>query len=265
MKKLLTLAVVLSLTAACGIAQENAPDVKENADGSLVYANLTLGVYSAYVWRGMVLNDEPVWQPNATLGANLQDYGKIYTDFWLNFDATARNRRASFGGMNQINYRAGYEVELGDFTLGAGHIWFTYPQANGPDYAHSTREVFATLAYNNEVVVPFIEGYYDYNVAEGVYAIVGLRKEVQVADQLSVGAEVSLGGGSDGMTGYYFGQEGKMWLTDGNAALFAKYDLTDNLFVGARLAWMSLIDDRLKGICHRDNIIWGGISLGASF
>jgi hypothetical protein len=67
------------------------------------------------------------------------------------------------------------------------------------------------------------------------------------------------------MTGYHFGQEGKMWLTDGNAALFAKYDLTDNLFVGARLAWMSLIDDRLKGICHRDNIIWGGISLGASF
>jgi hypothetical protein len=265
MKKRLTLTATLSLAAATGFAQDNAPVVRENADGYPFYVGLAVDIYSAYVWRGMALNDEPVWQPNARLGFNLQDYGKVYADFWSNFDTTKRNRHLSFGGLSQINYKGGYEITLGDFSLGAGHIWFTHPKANGPDYGHSTREVFATLSYNNEFIVPFIEGYYDYDVAEGVYTILGLRKEIKVADQLSVGAEVSLGGGSHGMIEYYNEREGKMWITDGNAALFAKYDLTDNIFIGARLAWMSVVDSRLKNIHHRDNILWGGVNLGVNF
>ena len=266
MKKLTFQALALLLAVTAGFAQDNAPAVKESAGGNLFFAKATLDLYSAYVWRGLVLNDEPVWQPGATVGADLNDFGKLYLGTWSNFDATKRNGKTAFGGLNELDFTAGYTVDLGDFSLGAGHRWYTFPKANGPDYGGSTREAFATLAYKNDFVVPFIEGHYDYNVAEGVYSLVGLRKEVMVGDRLTVGAEVSVGGGSEGYTSFQFGgREGKMWLVDGNAALLAKYDLTENIFIGARLAWMSLMDDRLKGAAHRDNILWGGINLGVAF
>ena len=265
MKRLLVSAVILPLAAATGLAQNNVPVIREEAGECPLFAELALDVYSAYVWRGMVLNDEPVWQPGLKLGADLQDYGKAYAGAWLNLDLTKRNRRTAFGGLNELDYRAGYQIGLGNFEMDAGHRWYTFPKANGPDYGASTREVYASLAYANDIVVPFIEVNYDYSVVEGVYAVTGLRKEVRVEDRLTLGAEVTLGGGSHGMTKFYYGEPGKMWVTDANAALFATFDLTEHLFVGARLAWMSALDNRLKGVYHKDDILWGGISLGATF
>ncbi|MCL2103993.1 MAG: hypothetical protein FWH21_02910 [Kiritimatiellaeota bacterium] len=269
LSKFILSALALALPCATAWAHEShGHDLTREGGASenLFYAELVLGASSADVWRGMVQNDEPVWQPHVMFGIDLKGYGKVYGDVLFCFDATTRNRQTTFGGLNAIDYWAGYEVELGDFVLGAGHIWYTYPKANGPDYEGSAREIFAKLSYKNAYVVPFIEGYYDYNVAEGIYALAGLRKEVQVADPLSVGAEVSVGGGSGGMTRYYFdGRTSKTGLTDGNAELFAKYDLTDNLFLGARVAWTSLLDDRLKGVWFRDHTLWGGIEIGMTF
>ena len=266
MKRLVFPLLLLSCVTATGIAQEGAPPVTDDAGEDLFYAELALDAYSAYVWRGQVLTDEPVWQPGATLGMNLYGYGKAYATVWASFDATRRNRQAAFGGLNEIDYTAGYEVALGEATLCAGHIWYTFPKANGPDYAHSTREVFATLAYNNAYIVPFIEAYYDYAVAEGAYATVGLCKAFPLTDRLVAGAEISGGGGSGGYTRNQFdGANGKMWLIDGNAALSVSYALTDALSIGARIAWMSLLDDRLKGVYHRDHILWGGINLSMTF
>ncbi|MCL1920778.1 MAG: hypothetical protein FWG50_06825 [Kiritimatiellaeota bacterium] len=258
--------VLILQLATAGVAQDDAPLVKEDAGENLFYAELALDAYSAYVWRGLVLTDEPVWQPGATLGMSLFGYGKGYGSVWSSFDATRRNRQTAFGGLGEMDYTAGYEVDLDGLTLGAGHIWYTYPKANGPDYAHSTREAFVALAYNNAYAVPFAEVYYDYAIAEGIYATVGLCKEVEVADGFTVGAEMSVGGGSDGyMECQFDGANGKMWLIDGNAALRASYALTDSITIGARIAWMSLFDDRLKGASRRDAILWGGINLSVMF
>jgi hypothetical protein len=266
MKKLLVGSVIVPLVAAIGLAHEKEPLIVENTGKPRFFAEFVLAVHSADVWRGMVQNDEPVWQPGAVFGVSLQDYGKVYASAMSCFDATKRNRQTTFAGLNAIDYVAGYEVDLGDFTLGAGHIWYTYPKVNGPDYEGSVREFFVTAAYNTDFVVPFIEAYYAYDIVEGVYVTAGLRKEIQVTDPLSVGAEISIGGRSAGMTKYYFdGREGKMWLTDGNATLFAKYDLTDNVFVGARIARVSLLDSDLKGVWYKDNALRGGVNVGVTF
>lgn len=225
---------------------------------------VTLDLYSAYIWHGCVLNNEPVWQPDVALSYSLGDYGSVTADVWMNFDATGNNRQTHVMGLNEIDYTIQYAVDIGDVSLGAGHIWYTFPSVSSASYYPSTKEVFVSAAYNNDIVTPFAKVYYDYSEAEGIYATIGLRKEITLAEGLVAGAELAFGGATDPYTQYYYGQDSKSWFTDGSALIYAKYNITDAIFVGARLGWLSLLNDDLKGVYHEDNILWGGVNLGVS-
>lgn len=237
--------------------------VKEEAKCPVSVA-ATLDLYSAYVWHGCVLNDEPVWQPDFAISYTLGDYGTFAADAWMNFDTTANNHQRHFGGLNEIDYTAQYSVNIGDFSLGAGHIWYTFPSVSSGKYYPSTRELFVSAAYNNSIVTPFVKLNYDYARVDGAYATVGLRKEVELINKLTGGAEVALGGANHTYTQYYFAADNSAWFTDGTAAVYLKYAISDNFYVGARLAWISVMDNDLKGFYHEDNLLWGGINLGAS-
>ncbi len=159
-------------------------------------------------------------------------------------------------------------------SLSAGNIWYTFPQANGPDYYPSTREVFLTAQYNNDIVNPFVKTYYDYKEVKGLYSNFGLNKTMDITDRLSAGSEVSLGAGNASYTAAYFGNDRENSLLDFNAALFASYALTDNVSIGARIAWMQLVDQSVKhnvedynnALYYQDsNMLWGGINLAVSF
>jgi outer membrane scaffolding protein for murein synthesis (MipA/OmpV family) len=80
-----------------------------------------------------------------------------------------------------------------------------------------------------------------------------------------LGAEVSLGAGDDNYMAYVGTDEAG--LMDFNASLFATYALTDNLSVGAKLAWMSLIDRDARDTetYWDEDILWGGVNVSASF
>jgi uncharacterized protein (DUF1684 family) len=249
-------------------ASTNAPaatpeTVKEESSFPLSFG-VTMDLYSAYIWHGCVLNNEPVVQPDVAMSYKLGDYGTITADVWMNFDTTGNNGQTHFSGLNEIDYTIQYAVDVGDFSLGVGHVWYTFPSVSSASYYPSTKEVFVSAAYNNEIVVPFVKAYYDYSEAEGVYATIGLRREFTVTEGLVAGAELAFGGATDPYTQYYFGDDSKSWFTDGSATVYTKYNITDNLFVGVRLGWMSLLNNDLKDVYHEDNILWGGINLGAS-
>lgn len=237
--------------------------VKEEAKCP-VSVGATLDLYSAYVWHGCVLNNEPVVQPDFALSYSLGDYGTVAADAWMNFDTTGNNGQRHFGGLNEIDYTIQYSVNVGDVSLGIGHVWYTFPSVSSANYYPSTREIFVSAAYNNDIVVPFAKAYYDYARADGAYVTMGLRKEMNLNDQLLAGAEVAVSGGTRTYQNYYFGSEGNYGLTDGTAAIYAKYNITEHIFVGLRLAWVSVLDNELKGVYHADNLLWGGINLGVS-
>ena len=152
MKKLLVVALAMIAIASTGIAQEAAPAVAEKSTPLTLDA--TLDLYSAYVWRGCVITDEPVYQPGGSVGYDMGDSGSISAGVWANFDFTDANNTTHFGGLNELDYTLSYAKDLGDFSLEAGHIWYTFPQANGQDYGNSTEEVYGSVAYNNDIVVP---------------------------------------------------------------------------------------------------------------
>ena len=235
---------------------------KEEESSKLSFA-ATLDLYSAYVWRGAVFNDRPVWQPGATVSYATGDYGTFSGNVWGNFDMTDRKDHSKFGGLNEIDYTASYSKDVGPVSLSAGHIWYTFPSVTDSSYGESTREVYVTAQYNNDIVNPFVKVYYDYAVMDGAYANVGLNKTYNVTDQITVGSEVSLGAGSDGYMSYV-GTD-SAGLMDFNAAVFASYAITDHISVGPRLAWMSLVDDDARDSVDHQDLLWGGVNLSASF
>lgn len=272
MKKLMCMAVAMIAIAAVVSAQETAKAaapapvvVEESPDTGFSFA-ATMDIYSAYVWRGCVLNDEPVWQPGATVSYATGDYGTLSAGVWASFNMTDRNNRTHFAGIEEIDYTLSYAIDVGPVSLSVGHIWYTFPTISSASYAHSTREVYATAALNNDIVTPFVKGYYDYEYAEGFYGNAGLTKSIEITDQFSAGAEISVGAGDSDYMGAYFGEDDAA-LADFNAAIFCSYAVTDNVSVGARIAWMSLIDSDVRDneMYWDEDLLWGGINLAASF
>jgi len=261
----MTMATAFVVSAADPVST-NAPAatpeaVKEETPFPLTFG-ATLDVYSAYIWHGMIVNDEPVLQPDVAITYSFGDYGAVTADAWFNFDTTGNNGQTHVGGINEIDYTLKYAVTLSDFSLEVGHTWYTFPSVSSADYYRSTREIFVGVAYNNDIVVPFVKAYYDYACAEGAYVQAGLRKEMTF-DKVTAGAEVSLNGGTRPYTEYWYGgPEANYFFTDAQAVVYAKYAITDKIFVGARLGWISTLDNELKGVYHEDNLLWGGINLG---
>ena len=268
MKNRMSAFVAMAAVAGSVLAQEAAVPavVEEGAPDTGFSFDATLDLYSAYVWRGVVVNDEPVWQPGATVSYETGDYGTFSANVWASFNMTDRNQHSHFGGIEEIDYTLSYAIDVGPVSLSAGHIWYTFPSISDSAYLHSTREVYATAAYNNDIVTPFVKAYYDYEAAEGFYGNAGLTKSVEINDQFSVGAELSVGAGDSDYMACYFGKDDAA-LADFNAAVFCSYALTDNLSVGARIAWMSLIDSDVRDneVYWDEDLLWGGVNLAASF
>ena len=276
MKRLVMLAVAMMAVVTAVLAEDAkvaAPAaaapvaVKETSPSAGLSVAATLDLYSAYVWRGCVLNDRPVWQPGATVSYATGGYGTLSAGAWSNFDATDRRGYKKFAGITELDYTATYAIDVGPVSLSVGHTWYTFPSVTDNMYGKSSREVFVTAQYNTDIVNPFVRVYYDYVWIEGSYENVGFNKTIKVNDRLSVGTEISLGIGSSNVMAGYYGSNGGPGLADFNASLFASYALTDHISIGPRIAWMSLIDeDARKGALVDDQeILWGGVNLSASF
>ncbi|MDX9868151.1 MAG: TorF family putative porin [Kiritimatiellia bacterium] len=243
------------------LAQEAAPAAAKEAETAGLSFALTLDLFSAYVWRGCVYNDEPVFQPAATLAYATGEFGTFGLGLWGNLDLTDRNRQVSGGGLNEIDYSLFHTFDAGDFTLEWGHLWYTFPKVNGRDYCDSTKEVYLSVSHNNDLVTPFASLTYDYDLLDGFYFNAGLNKEVALSDQLTLGAEISVGAGDDDYMAYVGVDESG--LMDFNASVYATYALTDALSVSAKLAWVSLLDRDARDAepYREEDLLWGGVSL----
>jgi len=76
---------------------------------------------------------------------------------------------------------------------------------------------------------------------------------------------VSLGAGdADYMT--YVGAD-DAGLMNANAAIYASYAVTESLSVGARLAWVSLLDSEARDAetYWDEDLLWGGINVAVTF
>ncbi|HPB11837.1 MAG TPA: hypothetical protein PLT74_11290, partial [Kiritimatiellia bacterium] len=73
--------------------------------------------YSAYVWRGKVLDRHAVAQPSAIATYDAREYGAFSAKFWVNWDLSQRSTKAKAtrtgGGINVFNFTPSYARAVG--------------------------------------------------------------------------------------------------------------------------------------------------------
>lgn len=147
---------------ALGEDEEVGPSVSAQVD-----------VFSAYMFRGQDLFNGTSLQPAVNLGYSLGGAGSLSASAWshLSIDHTlpAENR------FSEVDYTLSYSIGIDALTLGAGHVWYTFP--DNDDELEDTAEWFASIGVDT-VLSPTLTYYRDYDLVKANFFVLGVSHEI---------------------------------------------------------------------------------------
>ena len=218
-----------------------------------------IGVYSKYIWRGQVLDDQPVVQGGVTVSSTNGFYANVWGNYSLNDGYTG------VYGLNEVDYTVGYGGSVDALDYDFGYIYYSFPNTTLP----STSEIYAGVALNNLPVTPSVYAYYDIDEANGFYVIGDLNYGKDLSEALSMEAGVSVAWASANFNQFYYGKTGSS-LSDTQLYTGLSYALSETLSLSASLSY-SFYPDSSAGAASdatfdgsSDNV-YGGVSLAYSF
>ena len=239
-------------------------------DEQVFTADISLDYNTKYVWRGIEVNGESVFQPGVSGSA----YG-FTGSIWANIDMT--NYWATAGEFSEIDYSLDYSGSvpgMEKFGYSVGVIQYIFPTLSGDGL--STTEIYAGASLD-VLLSPFFSWYRDVNNADGSYLQFGISHsfEKELAPDYSVGLDLSasFGFADSGYNSWYYGINETKWndFTVGIGVPFnLKYvTLTPSLNIS------TMLDDEIAA-AHQDiystetdtadrTNVWFGVSLSKSF
>jgi len=164
-----------------------------------------VGLTSAYVWRGQVINDLPCLQPALLFSA-----GNFNLDVWGTLDLVADDDTWE---RNRIDVRGRYAWERGIQILSAGLIAYIYH--DGPrGQSKDTWE--AMLGYTVDVpLLPTAILYYDIDRIDGAYGTVSLSHSFELCrDLAALDLDLHLGAADPGYLNGIFDFRGRREKTE---------------------------------------------------
>lgn len=175
-KKLLTgvavTGVCLSMVSGLAFAEEEKPT-----------ANLTVGAFSQYIWRGFELSkDSIVVQPSMTVG-----YKGFSANLWGNLDTDPYTTTTDeSNNWNETDMTLAYGWDMGPVSFSAGYIYY------GLDAANDTQEFFAGATWNT-LLKPTLTVYKDTDSYPGWYTTLAVSHSFPVKGDitLDLGASAS--------------------------------------------------------------------------
>ena len=227
-------------------------------------------VLSAYVWRGMVLNDEAVLQPGLTGGI-----GGFSVNAWSSMDLT--DNQGTTGDFDEMDWTVSYSQTLGKFELGAGLVDYTFPNSTVTAEAEdgtetvsalpSTKEFFASVGVD-VLLSPSLTVYYDFDEVDDFYAVASIGHSFELMDKVGLDLSAALGyGGSDYNT-FYFGYEDAA-LNDLVLGAALPIALTENVSQTPSISYMLLPDsdlgDAAEALYGEKDSVTGGATLSVAF
>ena len=265
----------LAATWPCGARGESAPAATAQPPAELTEkddkawsAEVSVDVLSDYVWRGMIANDNPVWQPAVTLAYDTGDWGALSANVWSTFDLTHKrgssnnSRRAA--GLQEIDYTLSYAIEWAGVGLETGYIWYTYPNNNGA----TDQDIFASVSYDNPIVTPALTVFWNYsdscgNDPSALYCTFACSHTFELTEKFALTPSAGVGYGNHGWTDA--GHE----LTDQTVGLSATYALCDYVSLGAQINYTWVPSHELRRSDWmgegKDQLCWGGVNVTFSF
>ena len=235
-------------------------------------STLEIGLASAYVDRGQVINDNPVLQPQLTLSQ--YNYS---LNLWANYDLGAnmdnvRNAISEF----DIAFAYSLPVDVNQMAIDVGLINYNYP-GNGDSSNPSTTELFlsSTILSFQNLFTPSITMYADIQEYPGVYFLFDIFAPYELSEYVGLVYGFSAGYGNTSYNDEKWSvnpstSNNDAGWTDFNLYVNASYEVSDTLTAAASLNYMSLngsaFETAASAIGYQANqIIWGAVNIAYDF
>jgi len=278
MKKSIVIGIVAALATSSVIAQNNDIVVTPNQDKATftpasadVNVRADLGLFTSYVWRGQVLNNDLVVQPQvdiSKMGVHLNIFG--------NYDLK-KNYNGNSGDFSEIDLTLGYDLPLQldnvDFSIGLINYNFS-----GKNPAEATTELYGSAVLttfkkeNGLSFTPSFTLYGDIDEVNGVYLEfqIPVRYPLPIeAISLTVEGGITVGWGNTAYNSYYWDQSADGNWNDYNFYGTITYAIRSDLLLNLNMTYTMLeggaIRDGGDANYEADNKFWSGINLSYKF
>lgn len=279
MKKAMTIGMAAMLAAGAAMARNDVVMVDQmgGSSASEVLVTAEAALVSSHVWRGQVLNNDFVIQPQLTAS----QYG-VSLNVWGNYDL-GNNWVGSSSDFSEIDVSLAYTLPLdvNDVAFDLGVIGYSFP-ANGDGSSFgippeaginkkSTTELFvkATVLSFKDYVIPSFTMFGDIGEANGVYLLFDVVAPYQVSDYLTVEGGISAGWGSTSYNDYHWGAPLDSGWNDYNFYGNVSYEIFDNLTASLNLTYTLVeggaLGDAADARYEDDQKFWGGVNLAYDF
>ena len=242
---ILAAAIALGITAGAFAEETERPSV--SAD---------VAVSSKYVWRGLILTDDPVLQPSLTVG-----YKGLGLNIWANTDLTDGN--GTPGEINELDYTLDYSFSVKQVNLGVGVIQYTFPHTD----FEPTTELYGTAALD-VLLAPTVKIYWDVDEVGGVYGTLGIGHSFPLKEVKGISSSLdlsgSLGYATSGWNEGYYGVHSS-GLVDLLLTVGLPISIDGHLSITPYISYSQLIDGDLKDAVEDDNATFFGATLSLAF
>jgi len=157
-------------------------------EGVLSDAGITVtgdtAYYSEYVWRGMLLDGDPVIQPGIYITGPSTGFGKLTAKLWASYDLTNVDARKS----QELDSILDYTYDFPSVSVSFGHTYYDFPEQTPTDGAPKafSREFYAGFSLPKVLLTPSVFVYRDYGRpsdggGEGTYTVLNGANSIPVA------------------------------------------------------------------------------------
>jgi opacity protein-like surface antigen len=219
--------MIMMLVAALAAGAVHAADVSASADFA-----------SAYIFRGVTLNNGLVFQPGAKISGFPipEEYGSIAVGTWANYDLSDGDRDLPKNEFSEIDYYLTYTLPVKVVDLSATYTEYTYPNGGGTE---SDKEVALSVgkAIGETGLYPSLVVNYGLGgaVEDSWYIQGGVDYSKALNDKLTLSSGIKVG--------YLISDVGDDGFNDATAKLGLSYALTENWAINGSLNYVAQLDD----------------------
>ena len=211
---------------------------------------------SAYVFRGVTLNNGLVIQPGAEVSGFLlpEEYGSLAVGIWANYDLDDEDGDGS--DFSEVDYYISYSLPIEALDVSVSYTEYDYP-GGGPadkEVALSLGKELGTNGLYASVTANYGVGG---AVDESWYIQGALDYEKELSDKLtgSLGATIA----------YALIDEGSDGLSDATASAGLSYALSDNWSISGGLTYIAQLDEDVLSDADYDVDFVATVGLSCSF
>jgi uncharacterized protein (TIGR02001 family) len=247
--------VCLSMFSGMACAEEDKPT-----------ANLTVGAYSQYIWRGFEMSkDSVVVQPSMTVA-----YKGFSANLWGNLDTDPYSDTTDeSNNWNETDMTLAYGWEMGPAAFSVGYIYYAL------DGMEDTQELFASAALKT-ILKPTLTVYRDTDFYPGWYTTLGISHSFPVQGDitLDLGAQASYLAADEASTYADPGDANDAYnnFHDGVVSVGLTVPVNTYITVSPKLSYTFALtndaEDLIKASSkdgNDSNFIYGGVAVSMAF